>query len=150
MHLRLALIVVVVIACSARAQDGSVKKELARLEGTWDIVRGVERGEATSEYLIQNLKFVFKEDQFTFAGDEILMKKLTKVTVKIDAGTTPKCIDLKVEAGDLKGLLLEGIYECKGDDLKICVAEEPGNRPLEFESKKGSNRVVFFLKRQKP
>jgi uncharacterized protein (TIGR03067 family) len=138
--------------CAAHAQDDAVKKELAKMEGTWDIVSGVERGEPSSEHLLKNLKFVFKGNQLTFAGDDVMAKKVGKIAVKIDATTTPKCIDLKlkVDAGAVKDLLLEGIYEFKGDELKLCISEEAGNRPLEFESKEGSNRVLFVLKRQKP
>jgi uncharacterized protein (TIGR03067 family) len=138
--------------CAVQAQDDAVKKELAKLEGTWDIVSGVERGQPSSEQLLKNLKFVFKGNQLTFAGDDVMAKKVGKIAVKIDATTTPKCIDFKlsVDAGALKDRLLEGIYEWKGDELKLCISEVAGNRPLDFEAKEGSNRVLFVLKRQKP
>jgi uncharacterized protein (TIGR03067 family) len=146
-----ALSVIVLVSFGAAlAQDDAAKKELARMEGTWHIVSGVEKGKPSSDYLVQNLKFVFKGSQLTFQGDELIMEKVKKIAITIDPATNPKCIDLKVEAGTMKDLLLEGIYECKGDELKLCVSEEAGNRPLEFESKEGSKRVLFVLKRQKP
>jgi len=147
-----AALIAIFVLGDANAQDDAVKKELAKLEGTWDIVSGVERGQPSSEQLLKNLKFVFKGTQLTFAGDDVMAKKVGKIAVKIDASTTPKCIDfdLKVDAGALKDRLLEGIYEWKGDELKLCISEVAGNRPLDFEAKEGSNRVLFVLKRQKP
>jgi uncharacterized protein (TIGR03067 family) len=149
----LALISLLLISFgAARAQDDAVKKELTKLEGTWELVSGVERGKPSSDHLVHNLKFVFKGNQLTLAGDEIIAKRVGKITLKIDATTTPRCIDfdLKIKAGALQDLLLEGIYEWKGDELRLCIAEEAGNRPLGFESKEGSNRVLFVLKRHKP
>lgn len=134
---------------AALAQDDAAKKELAKFAGAWDIVRGVENGEASSDNLVQNLKFIFKGNQLTFLGDEGIMKRVEKITIKIDPGTTPRCVDLHVVAGSKKDLLLEGIYEWKGDELRLCISHEPGNRPLEFDSKAGSNRLLFVLKRQK-
>jgi uncharacterized protein (TIGR03067 family) len=90
--------------------------------------------------------------EIAFKGIEPLTDKAGKVTITIDASTTPKCIDLKVQAGSLKGTVLEGNYGWKGDRLKLCldVASGNRNRPLQFEAKAGSNRVLFVLKREKP
>ena len=68
----------------------------------------------------------------------------------VDLATTPRCIDLKIEAGSMKGQVFEGIYEWKGDELRLCFHLSSGNRPVEFETKAGSNRVLFVLKREKP
>ena len=89
-------------------------------------------------------------DRLTFKGVATLTDKASRLSIKIDASTTPTCIDLKVEAGSLKGDVLEGVYERKGEELKICLYLGKGNRPLEFETKAGSNRVLFILKREKP
>jgi hypothetical protein len=44
-------------------------------------------------------------------------------------------------------VLLEGVYEIKGDVPRICFRhEEAKNRPLEF-STTGANLVLFVLKR---
>jgi uncharacterized protein (TIGR03067 family) len=101
---------------------------------------------------VKHLEVDVKEDQLTFKNIAPLTDKAGKLTIKIDPSTTPKCIDLKVEAGSLKGTTLEGVYECKGDELKLCLNFASGirDRPLGFETKAGSNRVLLVLKRQKP
>jgi uncharacterized protein (TIGR03067 family) len=135
---------------AARAQDDAVKKEHAKMDGAWQIVSGVENGKPSSDNLVQNLKFVFKGSQLTLAGDDIIAKRVGKAAVKIDAATTPRCIDfeLTVKGGAAEDRVLEGIYEWKGDELRICISHQAGNRPSEFESKEGSQRVLFVLKRE--
>ena len=146
----LALPVIVLVAFGAvSAQDDAVKKEQAGMAGNWLLVSGEENGEPASEYVVKNLKCAIKGDQLAFKGIEPLTEKASKLTMKIDTSTTPKCVDLKVEAGSLKGDILEGVYEWKGDELKFCLYFGKGNRPLEFETKAGSNRVLFVLKREK-
>ena len=144
--------IVLVFFGVALAQDDAVKKELAKMQGDWQLVRGLESGEAASKYVVEHFKCVIKGDQLTFKGVEPLTDKASKLTIKIDASPTPKCIDLQVEAGSLKGTLLEGVYEWKGDELKLCLNFASGiaNRPLEFETKAGSNRVLLVLKRENP
>jgi uncharacterized protein (TIGR03067 family) len=143
-------VIALIPVAAAPAQDGAVKKELGAMAGSWQLVRGEENGEPAPEYVVKHLKCVIKGDQLTFEGIEPLTDKASKLSIKIDTSTTPKCIDLKVEAGDLKGDVLEGVYEWKGDELKFCLYFGKGNRPLEFETKAGSNRVLFVLKREKP
>ena len=142
--------IVLVFFGVALAQDDAVKKELAKMQGDWQLVRGEENGEPAPEYVVKHLKCVIKGDQLTFEGIEPLTDKASKLSIKIDTSTIPKCIDLKVDAGSLKGDVLEGVYERTGDGLKLCLYFGKGNRPLEFETKAGSNRVLFVLKREKP
>jgi uncharacterized protein (TIGR03067 family) len=146
--LALALIVPVSLG-TVSAQDDAVKKELAGLAGEWRLVKGEANGEAANDYIIENLKCAIKGDRITFGGVKTLTDKFSELTIKIDGSTMPKCIDLKVQAGSLKGDVLEGVYECKGDELKLCLYVGKGNRPLEFKAEGGSDRVLFVLKREK-
>src|SRR5262245_22118313 len=117
----LALSVLILVSFGgSRAQEDAVKKELVKMEGVWQLVRGEENGEPVSEYVVRNLEWIIKGDQLVFKGIEPLTDRASKLTVKIDTTTTPRCIDLKVEAGSMKGTVLEGVYEWKGDQLKLC------------------------------
>jgi uncharacterized protein (TIGR03067 family) len=152
----LALAVIVLASTGAAlAQDDAVKMELVKMQGDWQLVRAEENGQSASERFLENLRCVIKGDRLTFSAvvpPTPLTDQCSRLAIKIDASTTPKCIDLKVEAGSLKGTVLEGVYEWKGDGLKLCLFLTDGtrNRPLDFEAKAGSNRVLFVLKRQKP
>ena len=131
------------------AQDDAVKKELAQLEGVWQVV-SMEEGKQAGPDNWKTIKFVFKGNVLTFKGDDAVSKKVGKITIVVDPTTTPRTIDLKAVEGSEKGLILEGIYEIKGDEMKLCVRGEPGaDRPLEFATKEGSKLVLFVLKREK-
>jgi uncharacterized protein (TIGR03067 family) len=134
----------------AAAQDDAAKKELKKFQGTWQVVSAEENSKPTPDEIVQNLKIVIKGDQLKLKGVEDLMQKFGKIKLVIDPSTMPKIIDFKIEAGSEKDSTFEGIYELKGDRLKICTSTVSGNRPSEFESKAGSNRVLFVLKREKP
>src|SRR5262249_32247679 len=97
---------------------------------------------------VQNLKWNFKGDQLTFQGVDLVTDQAGKVAIKIDTTSTPKCIDFKIEVGTRKGEVFEGVYEWKGNDLKVCLYLGKGNRPLDFTTAAGSNRVLFVLKQQ--
>ena len=140
-----ALILVAVV----QAQDDAVKKELTKLEGTWALVSAEEDKLDIPEFIVQNLKIVIKGDQLSLKGVEDLIQKFSKVKVKIDPATTPKTIDFIIEAGNEKGTTFEGIFEVKKDQVKFCVSTVNGNRPGEFETKEGSKRVLFLMKRDK-
>ncbi len=149
LHLLAVALIVLVSLGAVSAQDDAVKKELGGLAGDWRLVKGEANGESANDYIIKNLKCVIKGDRLTFGGVEPLTDRFSEITIKIDVSTMPKCIDLKVQAGSLNGDVLEGVYECKGDELELCFYVGKGNRPLEFKAEGGSDRVMLMLKREK-
>jgi len=147
--LAVALVGSLAVVGAARSQDDAVKKEREKFQGTWQVVSSEEDTVATPEIIVNFLKIAIKGDQLTLKGVEDLQKKFGKVTIVIDPATTPKIIDFKIEDGSEKNKTFEGIYELKDDMLKICASVRDGNRPEEFKTKAGSNRVLFVLKREK-
>ena len=135
--------------CVATQAD-AVKTELAKLGGTWQVVGHETNGKPTNEDHWRKVQFVFKGNQLTFLGDDILRKKVAKITLVIDPATRPRVIDLKIVEGEFKGTTLEGVYEIKDDSLKICFRnDETKNRPNNFSTREDSNLVLFVLKRDK-
>lgn len=134
----------------AFAQNDAAKKELERLQGTWQVLSSEEDKLPTPDFIVQNLKVIIKDDQISLKGVEELMKRFGKVTLTIDPTTMPKVIDFKVEAGADKDNRFEGIYTLKDDEFRICASTRSGgNRPDEFKTAAGSNRVLFVLRREK-
>jgi uncharacterized protein (TIGR03067 family) len=128
----------------------AVKTELGRLEGMWQVTGHKTEGKPTSEEHWRMVQFVFKGDQLTFLGDDVLSKKVARITLVVDPSTSPRVIDLKIVEGEFKGTTLEGVYEIKGDVLRICFRNEAArNRPTDFSTKADANLVLFVLKRQK-
>jgi uncharacterized protein (TIGR03067 family) len=132
------------------APPDDVKTELARLDGVWQVVGHETNGKATNEEHWRKVQFVFKGNQLTFKGDDILSKKVARIKLVIDPSTMPRVIDMKIVEGEFKGTTLEGIYEIEDDGLKICFRnDETKNRPNDFSTKQDSNLVLFVLKREK-
>jgi uncharacterized protein (TIGR03067 family) len=58
-------------------------------------------------------------------------------------------MDFKVAGGIQIDAKIEGIYELKGDDLKICARVLGDGRPAEFASPDGQSVAYLVLKREK-
>jgi RNA polymerase sigma factor (sigma-70 family) len=130
-------------ALSAQDQAAKGKSDQDLLQGTWTAVSVVMRGQ-------QELQEKVKEGTLTFDGAEKLLfthgPERIEFTYTLDPAKSPKEIDL-TEAAD-KGVH-KGIYELKGDSLKICSAHPPLDRPTEFTSPEGQNVILIVLKRAK-
>lgn len=140
----LAVACAVVFGVSAPADDAA--KDLEKLQGTWTATEITVNGKTHTE---GTLRFTFKKDQVIAEGDDEVKRDYAKVSIKLDPSTKPACIDIHVMAGEQKGAKMEGIYELKGDDLKICVKLLGNDRPTEFKAPDGSNTAVLILKRDK-
>jgi uncharacterized protein (TIGR03067 family) len=128
-------------------EDEAAKKDLAKFQGSWTAVSIKYNGQEFAEKL--KLKFVFKNNQISIEGDDEVKKEYPKVTLKIDPSTKPPCLDILVLAGVQKDAAMEGIYELKGDELRICVKVLGKERPGEFASPDGSSIALLVLKRDK-
>ncbi len=137
------------LAVSVRADDAT-KKDHEKFQGTWTVVSAELNGEKLDEAITKGLKFIVKGDKFDVEGPEEVKKEYAKGTFKMEAGTTPKTIDIKVGEGDMKGETKEGIYELDGDNMKLCAKMVGKDRPSEFATKAGSEMVLLVLKREKP
>jgi len=121
------------------------KKELAKFDGAWNVSEVTYNGKDHSKL---KFNFVFKGDEVVVEGDDKVKVEYARLKIKIDPATTPKTFDLTVGAGVQKGADMEGIYEFKGDELRICVRVFGGkDRPTEFKSPDGGSIVLMVLKR---
>jgi uncharacterized protein (TIGR03067 family) len=130
----------------ARAADDDAKKDLKALQGTWKVVAAEQDGDSLDR--IVGGKLVIKENNFaikTAGGTEM------KGDLILDPAKTPKHINFAHQDGLLKDKTWQGIYELKGDTLKICYAEADSEkeRPSEFKTLKNSRLLFVELKREK-
>ena len=68
----------------------------------------------------------------------------------LDASKSPAHIDMVYTDGPDKGRTVKGVYELKGDTLKLCVSRPDGDRPAALSSRKGEAWELFELTRKKP
>jgi uncharacterized protein (TIGR03067 family) len=67
-------------------------------------------------------------------------RTIAKGRYKVDPSQTPKAIDMTFTGGLGQGLSVKGIYEVKGDTLKLCHTPPGQARPTEFSSRPGSGQ----------
>jgi uncharacterized protein (TIGR03067 family) len=135
---------------NASAQEEKGKsKGLEELRGVWNAESLTIGGKKLGDDDLKQLKM-----QLVFTGDKYAERIGGKVneegTIKIDTSKKPATIDLDIQTGNDKGKLQVGIYEVKGDTMKLCLAF-PGakDRPTSFDSPDGSAVSFVILKRDK-
>ncbi|MCI0705712.1 MAG: sigma-70 family RNA polymerase sigma factor [Planctomycetia bacterium] len=116
------------------------KTDEEKLQGKWKVVSVQDGGREVE----------IEDATVTFVKDKMILKdgnRKLEGPFKLDSTKKPKWIDATMS--ERKTL---GIYELDGDNLKICINEDPnGERPTKFVSEGGTpNDVLMILKREKP
>jgi uncharacterized protein (TIGR03067 family) len=138
-------IVAVVLLIGA---DDAAKKDQEKIQGTWETTAITYNGKDLADEI--KLKFVFKGKEATVEGNDEVQKDYAKFTFKLDPSTNPRCMDITVAEGNQKDTAIEGIYELKGDELRICAKVIGKDRPTKFASPEGESIALLVLKRVKP
>jgi uncharacterized protein (TIGR03067 family) len=138
MHWQL-LTAVLVVAAPAPSE----KKDEDKIQGTWTVVSIEHAGMKDTDEDAKKTTVVFKD------GNVILhvAGNTKKAKITLDPAKKPKTIDMMPEEKREKPSL--GIYELKGDELRLCFAEDGGERPSEFATRAGSDQTLVVLKREK-
>lgn len=115
----------------------------SELTGTWDLVDlELPGGIKIPPNQFKNFKM-----QMTFHRDGKLVirvgEKDQQATYLVRLFVKPRFLDI-VD----KGHVSRGIFEIKGNKLKICVSER-GSRPTAFTSNVNNDSSVFFLERKR-
>ena len=114
------------------------------LEGDWEAVTFVHEGKDEAQ-APGKIILTIRGDALTLkVGDEV-----RKATITVDAGKTPRTIDMAYESGPDKGKTVHGLYEVKGDELRICHGDATKERPAEIASREGSGYSIGVWKRVK-
>jgi len=146
--MRSPLLLVLIVVAIAQPSD-AVKKDIQVLQGEWK-VQWLEQDGKKVEVRERVCVFRGNKCEWQYIGDGA--KATEKASFEIDPTCTPKIIDYLGPLTAPKGSKREGIYKIDGDTMIWCmnVGEGVKNRPLEFEAKSGSNRVVIWFARIKP
>jgi len=130
------------VASMGRAADPA-KDEL---QGVWVAASGETNGKPVPAKDVERIRFTFKGEKLLVRGarDE---DKEEEGTFKTDPKKSPRHLDIT-----LKDKTLHGIYEVKGDELKICFENggKAENRPTKFVTNKENEEVLMVFKRQMP
>jgi uncharacterized protein (TIGR03067 family) len=136
-----------------------VKGDEAMIQGTWKVVFIEEGGRKVPPcdldrtlraFEEMQMKVVITKDRYTVKAKDLTFGSKP---YKLDPSRRPRWFDLdslRTPEGKELGPNL-GIYELKGDDLKICLGKSAKDRPTSFDSSQDSAvDVLLIMKREKP
>lgn len=131
----------VILLLGADTADDA-QKDGKLFQGTWSVVSAERDGRSPTAEELKTSKVVIMGDEMALT---IARPKEEKATFKLDAGKQPKAIDIL----PLNMKPAPGIYELKGDTLKICWRRNGQDRPTGFKADAGSGYFLLVLKREK-
>ena len=135
------------IASADEFKDESIKKDRARIAGTWQVVTLEIDGNQTSDDDAKKLTVVNGSDGTWSVRSE--GKEISKGTSVIDPTKKPKTIDFTPTEGGGEGNKYLGIYELAEETRKLCFAPQGSERPTEFSAKSRSKQVLVTFERVK-
>lgn len=126
--------------------DRAIAADRALIHGSWRVVALVIDGDQAKPEDARNLLVVNGEDGTwkLIAGE----KEISRGTSEIDPTKTPKTLDFTPTVGDAKGQLFLGIYELGEKNRTMCFAPSGKDRPTEFSSSAGSERILLTFERE--
>jgi len=140
--LMLMLVLGVVGVAAAVGPDDDVKADLKKLEGTWRLV-GLEVGgkQVNPDTWGRPVRREFSGTKSSFASGE----RVVDGQITINPSKTPKWIDENL----VTDKRFQGIYELKGDTLRLFMVPEGGQRPTELKTKEGTQQAIQTYERVK-
>jgi RNA polymerase sigma factor (sigma-70 family) len=120
--------------------------ELKKLQGTW-LITAFERAGEKKEGNGEGEQLQIEGDSFSiWHGGHVEEKG----KIKLDPSRSPMEIDLQFLDGKHEGMTDLAIYAWDGETLKLCWGKQGSKRPTDFTAKPGDDRILLFLKCQKP
>ena len=132
----------VVGVTAAVGPDDDVKADLKKLEGAWRLVGLEVGGKAVNpDTWGRPVRREFSGTKSSFASGE----RVVDGQITINPSKTPKWIDETL----VTDKRFQGIYELKGDTLRLFMERQGGQRPTEFKTKEGTQQAVETYERVK-
>ena len=124
--------------------DPDLQAELARHQGTWEVVSFLREGNEAPKEIAAAITRVVEGDHVVWYRDG---KPFAGTTVVLDPSRTPKAIDVIPDGGPQRGKAVLGIYRLDGDELTICMAAPDAPRPKTFSADKGTGQTLMTFRR---
>jgi uncharacterized protein (TIGR03067 family) len=118
--------------------------ELKKIQGTWQFISQEMDGKPMPAEQVAKLKITFTGDKWSVREDGRVIQAGTH---KFDPTKKPAQVDAPVTVGEGKGSTMLGIYELKGDRMKVCFDLQGKERPTSFTAKAG--QMAAAIQREK-
>lgn len=148
--MRLPLVVLLLCASVAAADDATARKFLKELEGNYTPVRITKGGEPLPDAEFKAVAIIaIKGDTLTVRfkkGDKDEDKAATLV---VDPGQTPVALDMTPKDGPDASKPVLGIVKVERDTVTICWGDraDKAERPKEFNSTKENRNFLIVMKK---
>ena len=120
--------------------------DIKQLQGTWEVVEFTANGKVIPEKGRQGMKFEVTDTTMHMSA----RGREASFQIKLNTSVTPNTIDYTALEGTFKDKTNYGIYELKGDELKLCMHNKDADKPpTAFKSVEGDNVALFVLRRVK-
>jgi len=144
---RTSLCVVVLAALIAGPSlGGDVDGDLKKIQGTWRFVSEEMDGKMRPPETLTKLTITFTGDKFAVKDDG---KVVQAGTHKLDGSKKPGHVDATITEGEGKGGTMLGIYELKGNSMRVCFDLAGKDRPTSFSAKAGQFAAVIERAKKK-
>ena len=145
MGMRVMLFAVLLAAGAVRADDAKNAGVSKKVNGTWQLTKGVVGGNALPEAAVKKLQLALADGKYTLTGAE--SPDVGTYTLHLDQ--KPLGLDVKGTDGPNKGKTFLCIFELRGDKMKVCYDLAGKQRPAKFESKPKTAVFLAEYKRVK-
>ncbi|MFG0288193.1 MAG: TIGR03067 domain-containing protein [Rhodopirellula sp. JB044] len=137
--------VALTVCPAARANEGT-HSVMKKLQGVWNVTRGVSQGEDIPKEDLEGTKMKIEDNVIvTYDADE---NEKYRATFSIDSDVDPIAIDMKTETKGMPPMKSLGIVKLsEGNELEICYALPGIDRPAKFQSKEGEMTMLFIAKK---
>ena len=140
-----AFLVLAVVGIHGRsaddAKEDAVKHFKDALQGKWQMTSRIQDGVPSEADLVKNRTVTFEGDKYIVRdGDNVI----GELSYKVDPAKKPSWFDVTPNNADFA----KGIIKLEGDTLTFCVAGE-GDRPSDFKSERGDERIIVEFKKVK-
>ena len=113
------------------ASDSDAAKELAKLEGTWDVIDGVSPTGPAPKERVRGNRYVFHNGLLKWVAQDGKRDELGRIKICYPLGQ-PQAFDQVTVSERNKEVIVQGIYELKGDILRISNSCGGWQRPRFF------------------
>ena len=128
-------------------EPAATRDELARFQGTWQLIAAESTGEKTPAERIKAVRVTIAGNTHTVRfGEQIVAHD---VSFAIDPSRSPKEVTDTINDGPNRGNQIRGIYNLEGDTLISCVAPVGKDRPTAFSAAPGSGWTLRVFRRAK-